>query len=243
MGCRASGHAWAADFLNLHVTAWDHLTNIRHTHPHPSRAKGVRRGLQRSLEEDSSSLGWFASSHRRNQYYMTFPAVAQCRESGVAPARTLQSSCLRDTLDSQSYSSLSEGGEGSRCNKPTPGREQTQGELSSVLQADKSTEPCAAQGNLPQLPPFHEPKAQVVAAPRSNPSAELWISLCNSKLLKLISFCSRGTCMQNKNCPASKLISTRGARMLCSGHSHLPCLQNLRGEKPYIGRQRKNHNR
>lgn len=105
-GCRASGHAWAANFLNLYVTTWEHLTNIHLTHHHPCGAKGGNRGLQESHEEDSSSLGWFASSHRRKQYYMALPVVTQCKESCMAPAGTLQSSCLRDTLDCWPYSSL-----------------------------------------------------------------------------------------------------------------------------------------
>lgn len=159
----------------------------------------------------------------------------------MAAARLLQSSCLRDThwTDSQSYSSEGEGGEGRSRNKPTPGREQTRGELSSILQADKSAEPCVAQGNLSQLEPFPKPKAQVAAAPRSNPSAELWISSSNSKLLRKILFCSRSACTQNTHCPVSKLISSRGARTLHSGHSHLPCLHNLHGKKPCIVRERK----
>lgn len=54
--------------------------------------------------------------------------------------------------------SVNEGGERSSRKEPTPGRQQTQGELSSVLQVDKCVEPCVAQGNLPQLQPFPEPK-------------------------------------------------------------------------------------
>lgn len=128
------------------------------------------------------------------------------------------------------------GGEGSSCNQRAPGREQTQGELSSVLQVHKSAEPCVAQGKLAQLQPFPELKAHVAAALRSSSSAELWISLCNSKLLRTILLCSRSTCTQNRNCPVSKLISSSGGRMLAIYTSHA-CKVFL----PYVGKKIKNH--
>lgn len=58
------------------------------------------------------------------------------------------------------------------------------GELSSVLQLDKSSaEPLVAHGNgLLQLQPWCEVTARGAAAPRSNPSARPWISLRACKL-------------------------------------------------------------
>lgn len=108
--CAAPGHAKAANFLNLYLAAWEHLTKIHHTHPHLSSTKGARRGLQGSNRQDSSSLGWFGSSHRGNWYYTAFPVLTQHRESCTAEARMLEWSCLRTT-----------GGEGRSRSKPNQG--------------------------------------------------------------------------------------------------------------------------